>query len=254
MNDTLPSGAASYGTTRQHAYSSLAATTNACTTLLDPTSFNTYLDYTLSVSNQSTGANEACTLGTKSRKALLSSDSSTARALNTLSAVAGQPADGNIAALINQPTQPTKDLPSLTPLNRVGKAVCQLPTPAASDESHASKKPTLVEQLTSQQSAAKLRTASASSMGELVSHRKPTNFALKYANMGLAYRSSEANSAALQLLTAERNARIATGVDPFKGSANFSEGEGSLSALVDNSATGALGNLQSGVTDQSVLA
>jgi len=45
MNDSLPSNSSSYGTLRQHNYSSLMATTNSFNSLLDSSSLNKFLEY-----------------------------------------------------------------------------------------------------------------------------------------------------------------------------------------------------------------
>jgi len=49
LTDFAPNNTSSYGTFRQHNYTSAAATTNMGVTLLDPTALNKYLDYNLGV-------------------------------------------------------------------------------------------------------------------------------------------------------------------------------------------------------------
>jgi hypothetical protein len=52
INDFTPNNTPSYGTFRQHNYTSSAAITNTGTTLLDPMSLDKYLDYNLGLSNK----------------------------------------------------------------------------------------------------------------------------------------------------------------------------------------------------------
>lgn len=54
VNDFSPNNTSSYGTFRQHNYTSSSAITNAGTTLLDPTSLDKYLDYNLGLSTNQT--------------------------------------------------------------------------------------------------------------------------------------------------------------------------------------------------------
>jgi hypothetical protein len=49
LNETLPSSSLSYGTLRQHNFSSTMSTTNSFNSLMDPTSLNKFVEYNMSI-------------------------------------------------------------------------------------------------------------------------------------------------------------------------------------------------------------
>jgi hypothetical protein len=82
LNDTLPSNTSSYGTLRQHNYSSLSSTTNSFNSLLDQKSLNRFLEYNNDL--DTTPQFNNTTFDLVSRGDVLKTNSNSIRMLNSI--------------------------------------------------------------------------------------------------------------------------------------------------------------------------
>ena len=82
LNDTLPNNTPSYGTFRQHNYSSISSTTNSFNSLLDASSLNKFMEYNLDYSTKSNKNPINYDLSTAPRENVLDTTSNTLRLQN----------------------------------------------------------------------------------------------------------------------------------------------------------------------------
>ena len=82
LNDTLPSNTSSYGTFRQHNYSSMSSTTNNFNTLMDSSSFNKFMEYNLDSTKIDTKSILNQNIGIANRESTLPTNSNTLRLLD----------------------------------------------------------------------------------------------------------------------------------------------------------------------------
>ena len=81
LSDNVTTSTNSYGTFRQHNYTSTLATTNNTNTLLDPKSINMFSEYTLAIQKPS---NEVTKSGLSSRNSELNNDANTLRVIRSI--------------------------------------------------------------------------------------------------------------------------------------------------------------------------
>lgn len=103
LNDSLPNNTPSYGTFRQHNYSSLSSTTNSFSSLLDSRSLNKFLEYNTETSNDAKTTPINYNLSTAPRESVLSTNSNTLR-LQTLTDTNSSQANYALNKLLNYPT------------------------------------------------------------------------------------------------------------------------------------------------------
>jgi hypothetical protein len=103
LNDSLPNNTPSYGTFRQHNYSSLSATTNSFNSLLDSRSLNKFLEYNTETSIGEANSPMNYNLNTAPREAVLKTNSNTLR-LQNLTDTNMPKTDYSFSKLLNYPS------------------------------------------------------------------------------------------------------------------------------------------------------
>jgi len=103
LNDTLPTNTSSYGTFRQHNYSSMMATTNTFNSLLDASSLNKFMEYNLDYVNNDSAKSINYNMSTAARENSLTTDSNTLRVLNLTDQKLSQ-SNHSLAKLVQYPT------------------------------------------------------------------------------------------------------------------------------------------------------
>jgi len=103
LNDTLPSNTSSYGTFRQHNYSSMASTTNNFNTLMDSSSFNKFMEYNLNSANSDTKSLLNQNMDVANRENTLLTNSNTLRLLDITDKKLSQ-SNSSLSKMIQYPT------------------------------------------------------------------------------------------------------------------------------------------------------
>lgn len=103
LNDTLPNNAASYGTFRQHNYSSVMSTTNTFNSLLDNKSLNKFMEYNLDHKSTKQTNSLHYNMSTSPRDKVLDTSSNTLRLLN-LTDEKSLTSNSSLGKLIQYPT------------------------------------------------------------------------------------------------------------------------------------------------------
>lgn len=103
LNDSLPNNTPSYGTFRQHNYSSLSATTNSFNSLLDSRSLNKFLEYNTETTLGEAASPMSYNLNTAPRESVLKTNSNTLR-LQNLTDLDTAKSNYSFSKLLNYPS------------------------------------------------------------------------------------------------------------------------------------------------------
>jgi len=224
LNDTLPSNTPSYGTIRQHNYSSLMSTTNTYSSLLDSTALNKFLTY-----NDNSSQKHSITAldfnGTSEmRENILNSSSNSAR-LQQLT-------DGEMGAR-NYTLSKLLNYPSLTSVLN-----------SESDGTHSTDP--LKYFLNNRYSKKKFL------VNPIDNHNNP-NYGSLLTNGASIYRFKDLRSSNQQLLTSDRNTRLINSITPNKSMLNLSDKSSNLNSLIYQNAAQSLANTHASFFNSSAL-
>lgn len=214
LNDTLPNNSPSYGTFRQHNYSSMLSTTNSFNSLLDSNSLNKFMEYNLETPNKSKSTTLGYNLGTSSRENVLNTNSNTLRLLN-LTDKNSMSANYSLQKLVNYPTT-TSLFSAETDSKQLNNSFKYL----------------LNNKWTK-------KTFVGNNLGDSDSTQ---TFSAKFFNEDLSYRFKDLKSSNQQLLTSDRNTRLINGLAPSKTLLNFNDKGSNLNSLIYNNVSESLGN------------
>lgn len=224
LNDTLPNNTSSYGTMRQHNYSSLMSTTNTYNTLLDGTSLNKFLEYNDNASTSPVPKAINLNGNGSSRENILYSSSNSAR-LQRVTEGASDASNYPLSKLLNYTTVTSV-------LN------------SDSDGPHSADP--LKYFLNNRHTKKRFLT------NPLESHNNPT-FGSAVTNESLSYRSKDLKSPNQQLLTSDRNTRLINTLVPNKTMFNFSDRSTNLNSLIHQKIAGSLANSHAKLFASSTL-
>lgn len=214
LNDTLSNNAASYGTFRQHNYSSVMSTTNTFNSLLDNKSLNKFMEYNLDHKSTKQTNSLHYNMSTSPRDKVLDTSSNTLRLLNLT------------------------DEKSLTSNSSLGKLI-QYPTSTGflSAESDSKQLSNPFKYLLNNKWSKKTFINN-----RFVSNNESSNFSSKFFNEDLSYRYKDLKSSNQQLLTSDRNIRLINNLTPNKTTLNFSEKGNNLNSLIYQNFSNSLGS------------
>ena len=221
LNDSLPNNTPSYGTFRQHNYSSLSSTTNSFNSLLDNKSLNKFLEYNL---DHTTDNSNKSNPSTSSRESTLPTTSNTLRVLNVTDQGTSQN-NYSLNKLVNYPTS----------------------TSLLSAETDAKQLANPFKYLLNN------RWAKKNFINDTLSSLETSTFSTKFFNEGLVYRFKDLKSSNQQLLTSDRNTRLINNISSSKTILNFNDKGNNLNSLVYNNLSTSLGNNQSQLFNSSGL-
>ena len=215
LTDSLPNNTPSYGTFRQHNYSSTMALTNSFNSLLDTKSLNAFLEYNngLTVTTQKPSMNY--NLNTSSRENVLSTNSNTLR-LQAITESSSGTSNAALMKLINYPTI-TSLISSETDAKKFKNSFKYLLSAKWGKKTFLSNDALRVENLP---------------------------FVSKFFNEGLAYRFKDLKSSNQQFLTSDRNTRLLNTLSPNKTILNFNEKGNNLNSTVYSSVVNSTSNPQ----------
>jgi hypothetical protein len=224
LNDTLPNNTPSYGTTRQHNYSSLMSTTNTYNSLLDTTALNKFLSYNDNASQKhsTTALNFSGT--SSARENVLNSSSNSVR-LQQLTDTEMGVKNYPVSKLLNYTT-------STSLLN------------ADSDGSHSTDP--LKYFLNNRYSKKKFLA------NPVDNHNNPT-YGSAITSDALSYRFKDLKSSNQQLLTSDRNTRLINSITPNKSMFNLNDKSNNLNSLIHQNVTQSLANTHSALFNSSAL-
>lgn len=214
LNDTLPNNSPSYGTFRQHNYSSMMSTTNSFNSLLDNKSLNKFMEYNLDTTSTANSNSMGYNLNTASRENVLNTDSNTLRLLS-LTDKSSESSNYSLQKLVNYPTT----------------------TSLLSAEIDSKQLNNSFKYLLNNRWAKK--TFIGNSVNEPDSAQ---TFSSKFFNEDLSYRFKDLKSSNQQLLTSDRNTRLINGLAPNKTLLNFNDKGSNLNSLIHNNVAESLGS------------
>ena len=225
LNDTLPNNSPSYGTFRQHNYSSMMSTTNSFNSLLDNKSLNKFMEYNLDTPNTLNSSTMSYNLNTASRENVLNTDSNTLRLLN-LTDKSAESSNYSLEKLVNYPTT-TSLLSSETDAKQLNNSFKYLLNNRWSKKTFVSNN---VNESDSVQT-----------------------FSSKFFNEDLAYRFKDLKSSNQQLLTSDRNTRLINSLSPSKTLLNFNDKGSNLNSLIHNNVSESLGTNSTSIFNSANL-
>ena len=220
LNDTLPNNTPSYGTFRQHNYSSISSTTNSFNSLLDASSLNKFMEYNLDQPTKNITNPINYDLSTAPRENVLDTTSSTLRIQNLTDKSVDQ-SNYSLTKVINYPTS--------TSLLSAENDSKQLSNPFKYLLNNRWSKKNFLDDTNNQ------------------------TYSAKFFNEDLTYRFKDLKSSNQQLLTSDRNTRLLGSLSPNKTILNFNDKGNNLNSLLHQNVTGNLGNVNATVFSSNTL-
>jgi len=224
LNDTLPNNTPSYGTFRQHNYSSISSTTNSFNSLLDASSLNKFMEYNLDYSTKAAKNPINYDLSTAPRESVLPTTSNTLR-LQDLTDKSASQSNYSLSKMINYPTS--------TSLLSAENDSKQLSNP--------------FKYLLNN------RWSKKNFLGGNTADNNNQTFSSKFFNEDLTYRFKDLKSSNQQLLTSDRNTRLISTLTPNKTILNFNDKGNNLNSLIHQNVTNTLGNVGSSIFTSNAL-
>jgi hypothetical protein len=225
LNDTLPNNTPSYGTFRQHNFSSLSSTTNSFNSLLDSSSLNKFMEYNLDYTNPQKNSPVKYDLATSARESVLDTTSNTLRLLNLTDKNTGQ-SNYSLNKLVNYPTS-TSLLSAETDAKQLSNPFKYLLNNRWSKKSFLT--------------------------NDISDNYNNQTFSSKFFNEDLTYRFKDLKSSNQQLLTSDRNTRLIGGLSPNKTILNFSDKGNNLNSIVHQNVSKTLGNASASIFSAGAL-
>ena len=235
LNDSLPNNTPSYGTFRQHNYSSLSATTNSFNSLLDSRSLNKFLEYNTETTLGEAASPMSYNLNTAPREAVLKTNSNTLR-LQNLTDLDTAKSNYSFSKLLNYPSS-TALLNAETDAKQVKNTFKYLLNTRWSKKTFLNNNGMI----------------DSNNNPDTLMGAKATTFSSKFFNEDLTYRFKDLQSSNQQLLTSERNTRLISGLTPNKTILNFNDKGSSLNSLLHSTSSNSLANTQYTLYNNNVL-
>jgi len=226
LNDSEPTQTNTYGTLRQHNFTSLSSSTNNFNSLLDSKSLDTFMDYNLGVKPNLGGSTPNNGAKLHSRGESFGAEQGGRLPFQILNNTAG----GSNVLQSNYANFPSKN--SLLSAENDAKQF-KNPFKFALNNKWSKKN------FTNLAWSNDLTTTS-----EVLSPSPMSRFSTKFSNESLSFRFKDLKSPGTSLLTSERNARLVDQFASGKTQLNAISSDNNLNAVVENGTTGSVSGLQ----------